>query len=76
MFVFPPANIHFQHTAELIKNLVKVGANYTLQIYPDEGHFLSKSSGRHVAATLSSYFKSCLQEEGLPISEEEEEEEE
>ncbi|XP_067300735.1 inactive dipeptidyl peptidase 10-like isoform X1 [Pseudorasbora parva] len=70
------ANINFQHTAELIKNLVKVGANYTLQIYPDEGHFLSKSSGRHVAATLSSYFRSCLQEDGIPISEEEEEEEE
>ncbi|XP_051998498.1 inactive dipeptidyl peptidase 10-like [Xyrauchen texanus] len=70
------ANIHFQHTAELIKNLVKVGANYTLQIYPDEGHFLSKSSRRHLAVTLSSYFRSCLQEEMLPISEEEEEEEE
>ncbi|XP_051566904.1 inactive dipeptidyl peptidase 10-like isoform X2 [Myxocyprinus asiaticus] len=70
------ANVHFQHTAELIKNLVKVGANYTLQIYPDEGHFLSKSSKRHLAATLSSYFRSCLQEEMLPISEEEEEEEE
>ncbi|XP_051564354.1 inactive dipeptidyl peptidase 10-like isoform X1 [Myxocyprinus asiaticus] len=70
------ANIHFQHTAELIKNLVKVGANYTLQIYPDEGHFLSKRSRRHLAATLSSYFRSCLQEEMLPISEEEEEEEE
>uniref|UniRef100_A0A671NZL5 Inactive dipeptidyl peptidase 10-like n=1 Tax=Sinocyclocheilus anshuiensis TaxID=1608454 RepID=A0A671NZL5_9TELE len=70
------ANVHFQHTAELIKNLVKVGANYTLQIYPDEGHFLSKSSQRHVASTLSSYFRSCLQEEVLPISEEEEEEEE
>ncbi|RXN38714.1 inactive dipeptidyl peptidase 10-like protein [Labeo rohita] len=25
------ANVHFQHTAELIKNLVRVGANYTLQ---------------------------------------------
>uniref|UniRef100_A0A6Q2WUH5 Dipeptidyl peptidase like 10 n=1 Tax=Esox lucius TaxID=8010 RepID=A0A6Q2WUH5_ESOLU len=25
------ANVHFQHTAELIKNLVKVGANYTMQ---------------------------------------------
>uniref|UniRef100_A0A673HLD0 Inactive dipeptidyl peptidase 10-like n=1 Tax=Sinocyclocheilus rhinocerous TaxID=307959 RepID=A0A673HLD0_9TELE len=70
------ANVHFQHTAELIKNLVKVGANYTLQIYPDEGHFLSKSSDRHMASTLSSYFKSCLQEEVLSISEEEEEEEE
>uniref|UniRef100_A0A9J7XGE5 Inactive dipeptidyl peptidase 10-like n=1 Tax=Cyprinus carpio carpio TaxID=630221 RepID=A0A9J7XGE5_CYPCA len=70
------ANVHFQHMAELIKNLVKVGANYTLQIYPDEGHFLSKSSDRHMASTLSSYFRSCLQEEVLPISEEEEEEEE
>uniref|UniRef100_A0A8C1W6M0 Dipeptidyl peptidase like 10 n=1 Tax=Cyprinus carpio TaxID=7962 RepID=A0A8C1W6M0_CYPCA len=74
--LFPVANVHFQHTAELIKNLVKVGANYTLQIYPDEGHFLSKSSQRHVASTLSSYFRSCLQEEVLPVSEEEEEEEE
>ncbi|CAM4599969.1 hypothetical protein PO909_032958 [Leuciscus waleckii] len=70
------ANINFQHTAELIKNLVKVGANYTLQIYPDEGHFLSKSSRRHVASTLTSYFRSCMQDDGLPISEEEEEEEE
>uniref|UniRef100_A0A673HID4 Inactive dipeptidyl peptidase 10-like n=1 Tax=Sinocyclocheilus rhinocerous TaxID=307959 RepID=A0A673HID4_9TELE len=76
LLVFPAANVHFQHTAELIKNLVKVGANYTLQIYPDEGHFLSKSSDRHMASTLSSYFKSCLQEEVLSISEEEEEEEE
>uniref|UniRef100_A0A8C7CT93 Dipeptidyl peptidase like 10 n=1 Tax=Oncorhynchus kisutch TaxID=8019 RepID=A0A8C7CT93_ONCKI len=25
------ANVHFQHTAELIKNLVKVGANYSMQ---------------------------------------------
>uniref|UniRef100_A0A8C1LCZ7 Dipeptidyl-peptidase 10 (Non-functional) n=1 Tax=Cyprinus carpio TaxID=7962 RepID=A0A8C1LCZ7_CYPCA len=75
MLVFSAANVHFQHMAELIKNLVKVGANYTLQIYPDEGHFLSKSSDRHMASTLSSYFRSCLQEEVLPISEEEEEEE-
>uniref|UniRef100_A0A671Q9S6 Inactive dipeptidyl peptidase 10-like n=1 Tax=Sinocyclocheilus anshuiensis TaxID=1608454 RepID=A0A671Q9S6_9TELE len=76
LLVFPAANVHFQHTAELIKNLVKVGVNYTLQIYPDEGHFLSKSSDRHMASTLSSYFRSCLQEEVLSISEEEEEEEE
>lgn len=26
------ANIHFQHTAELVKNLVKVGANYSMQV--------------------------------------------
>ncbi len=30
--LFPAANVHFQHTAELIKNLLKVGANYTLQV--------------------------------------------
>lgn len=28
-----PANIHFQHTAELVKNLVKVGANYSMQVF-------------------------------------------
>lgn len=27
-----PANVHFQHTAELVKNLVKVGANYSMQV--------------------------------------------
>uniref|UniRef100_A0A8B9KRB4 Dipeptidyl peptidase like 10 n=1 Tax=Astyanax mexicanus TaxID=7994 RepID=A0A8B9KRB4_ASTMX len=70
------ANIHFQHSAELIKNLVKVGANYTMQIYPDEGHFLSERSKQHLSASLSSYFRSCLQEETLPLSDEEEEEEE
>ncbi|KAK1789061.1 hypothetical protein P4O66_015004, partial [Electrophorus voltai] len=70
------ANIHFQHSAELIKNLVKLGANYTMQIYPDEGHFLSVQSKHHLSASLSSYFRSCLQEDPLPLSEEEEEEEE
>uniref|UniRef100_A0A4W4GX00 Dipeptidyl peptidase like 10 n=1 Tax=Electrophorus electricus TaxID=8005 RepID=A0A4W4GX00_ELEEL len=73
---FLQANIHFQHSAELIKNLVKLGANYTMQIYPDEGHFLSVQSKHHLSASLSSYFRSCLQEDPLPLSEEEEEEEE
>uniref|UniRef100_A0A4W6DJI6 Dipeptidyl peptidase like 10 n=1 Tax=Lates calcarifer TaxID=8187 RepID=A0A4W6DJI6_LATCA len=41
---FSTANVHFQHSAELIKHLIKIGANYTMQIYPDEGHFLSKRS--------------------------------
>ncbi|KAJ3591882.1 hypothetical protein NHX12_007013, partial [Muraenolepis orangiensis] len=43
----------YQHTAELIKNLVKVGANYSMQIYPDEGHFLSRQSCQHLTATLT-----------------------
>uniref|UniRef100_A0A8C5B8K9 Dipeptidyl peptidase like 10 n=1 Tax=Gadus morhua TaxID=8049 RepID=A0A8C5B8K9_GADMO len=80
LFFFPlslmAANVHFQHTAELIKNLVKVGANYTMQIYPDEGHFLSRQSRQHLSATLTSFYRECLQEQILPLSEEEEEEEE
>ncbi|TKS67534.1 Inactive dipeptidyl peptidase 10 [Collichthys lucidus] len=70
------ANIHFQHTAELVKNLVKVGANYSMQIYPDEGHFLSQQSRQHLYATLTSFYRECLKEELLPLPEEEEEEEE
>ncbi|XP_067108979.1 inactive dipeptidyl peptidase 10-like isoform X3 [Osmerus mordax] len=70
------ANVHFQHTAELIKNLVKVGANYSMQMYPDEGHFLSQRSRQHLSATLTSFYRVCLQEEFLPEEEEEEEEEE
>uniref|UniRef100_A0A672IVR4 Uncharacterized protein n=1 Tax=Salarias fasciatus TaxID=181472 RepID=A0A672IVR4_SALFA len=33
-------HVHFQHSAELIKHFIQIGANYTLQMYPDEGHFL------------------------------------
>ncbi|TNN53562.1 Inactive dipeptidyl peptidase 10 [Liparis tanakae] len=60
------ANIHFQHTAELVKNL----------IYPDEGHFLSQQSRQHLYVTLTSFYRDCLKEELLPLPEEEEEEEE
>uniref|UniRef100_A0A8C7ZSL1 Dipeptidyl peptidase like 10 n=1 Tax=Oryzias sinensis TaxID=183150 RepID=A0A8C7ZSL1_9TELE len=70
------SNIHFQHTAELVRNLVKVGANYSMQIYPDEGHFLSRQSRKHLYATLTSFFRECLKEELLPLPDEEEEEEE
>uniref|UniRef100_A0A671W888 Dipeptidyl peptidase like 10 n=1 Tax=Sparus aurata TaxID=8175 RepID=A0A671W888_SPAAU len=69
-------NIHFQHTAELVKNLVKVGANYSMQIYPDEGHFLSQQSRQHLYATLTSFYRECLKEELLPLPDDEEEEEE
>ncbi|CAB1328356.1 unnamed protein product [Coregonus sp. 'balchen'] len=70
------ANVHFQHTAELIKNLVKVGANYTMQIYPDEGHFLSQRSRQHLFASLTSFYRDCLKEEILPLPDDDEEEEE
>ncbi|XP_063733593.1 inactive dipeptidyl peptidase 10-like isoform X1 [Eleginops maclovinus] len=54
------ANIHFQHSAELIKHLIKIGANYTMQIYPDEGHFLSTRSRIQLTHSLVGYFRGCL----------------
>uniref|UniRef100_A0A3B3WNV7 Dipeptidyl peptidase like 10 n=1 Tax=Poecilia mexicana TaxID=48701 RepID=A0A3B3WNV7_9TELE len=73
---FLPANIHFQHSAELVKSLVKAGANYSMQIYPDEGHFLSAPSRQHLFAALSGFYRECLKEELLPLPDEDEEEEE
>ncbi|XP_008283867.1 inactive dipeptidyl peptidase 10-like [Stegastes partitus] len=54
------ANVHFQHSAELIKHLIKIGANYTMQIYPDEGHFLSTHSQIQLTQSLIGYFRGCL----------------
>uniref|UniRef100_A0A3Q2Y8M7 Inactive dipeptidyl peptidase 10-like n=1 Tax=Hippocampus comes TaxID=109280 RepID=A0A3Q2Y8M7_HIPCM len=54
------ANVHFQHSAELIKHLIRVGANYTMQIYPDEGHFLSRRSQIQLRHSLIGYFRGCL----------------
>ncbi|KAJ3584770.1 hypothetical protein NHX12_015265 [Muraenolepis orangiensis] len=54
------ANVHFQHSAELIKHLIQIGANYTMQIYPDEGHFLSLASQLQLTQSLIGYFKGCL----------------
>ncbi|XP_061572278.1 inactive dipeptidyl peptidase 10-like [Cololabis saira] len=54
------ANVHFQHSAELIKHLIKIGANYTMQIYPDEGHFLSRRSRIQLTQSLIGYFRGCL----------------
>ncbi|KAG9349742.1 hypothetical protein JZ751_028190, partial [Albula glossodonta] len=34
------ATVHFQHSAELVKILSMANVNYTLQIFPDEGHDL------------------------------------
>uniref|UniRef100_A0A8D3DHH7 Dipeptidylpeptidase IV N-terminal domain-containing protein n=1 Tax=Scophthalmus maximus TaxID=52904 RepID=A0A8D3DHH7_SCOMX len=54
------SNVHFQHSAELIKHFIKIGANYSMQIYPDEGHFLSKRSRIQLTQSLIGYFRGCL----------------
>ncbi|XP_038821057.1 inactive dipeptidyl peptidase 10-like [Salvelinus namaycush] len=55
------AHVHFQHTAELIDRLVSAKANYSLQIYPDEGHVLRRShSVQHFRCTLTNFLQDCL----------------
>ncbi|XP_056129435.1 inactive dipeptidyl peptidase 10 [Lampris incognitus] len=71
------ARVHFQHSAELLSRLVKVEANYSLQLYPDEGHtFREPRSIQHFQRTLVNYLHTCLRHSLLtaPVEEPEEEE--
>ncbi|KAG7521025.1 inactive dipeptidyl peptidase 10-like [Solea senegalensis] len=70
------ARVHFQHSAELLSRLVKVDANYSLQLYPDEGHVLREPrSMQHFQRTVVNYLQTCLKHSVLldPIEDEEEE---
>uniref|UniRef100_A0A3Q2U4K4 Inactive dipeptidyl peptidase 10-like n=1 Tax=Fundulus heteroclitus TaxID=8078 RepID=A0A3Q2U4K4_FUNHE len=68
--------VHFQHSAELLSRLVKVEANYSLQLYPDEGHALREPrSVRHFQRTVVNYLQNCLKHIALLDAPEEEEEE-
>ncbi|XP_047211579.1 inactive dipeptidyl peptidase 10-like isoform X2 [Girardinichthys multiradiatus] len=67
------ANVHFQHSAELIKHLIKIGANYTMQIYPDEGHFLSTRSQIQLTHSLIGYFRGCLFDTSLLLEQRDDE---
>lgn len=72
----PKARVHFQHSAELLSRLVKVEANYSLQLYPDEGHTLrDPRSVQHFQRTVVNYLQSCLKHSVLldPIEDDEEE---
>ncbi|XP_062259430.1 inactive dipeptidyl peptidase 10-like [Platichthys flesus] len=58
------ATVHFQHSAELVKLLAASNVNYTLQIFPDEGHDLASVGSRHyLLSSVLSFFRRCLQEE-------------
>uniref|UniRef100_A0A8C3RPX9 Dipeptidyl peptidase like 10 n=1 Tax=Chelydra serpentina TaxID=8475 RepID=A0A8C3RPX9_CHESE len=68
--------VHFQHSAELIKHLIKAGVNYTMQIYPDEGHNIaSEKSKYHLYSTILGFFSACLKEEAPILPQEPEEDE-
>uniref|UniRef100_A0A3Q0RSP0 Dipeptidyl-peptidase 10 (inactive) n=1 Tax=Amphilophus citrinellus TaxID=61819 RepID=A0A3Q0RSP0_AMPCI len=72
-FCLSAANVHFQHSAELIKHLIKIGANYTMQIYPDEGHFLSRRSQIQLTHSLIGYFRGCLLDASLLLNQRDDE---
>uniref|UniRef100_A0A9L0TAI6 Dipeptidyl peptidase like 10 n=1 Tax=Equus caballus TaxID=9796 RepID=A0A9L0TAI6_HORSE len=67
--------VHFQHSAELIKHLIKAGVNYTMQVYPDEGHNVSEKSKYHLYSTILRFFSDCLKEEISVLPQEPEEDE-
>lgn len=76
VWVCVTARVHFQHSAELLSRLVKVEANYSLQLYPDEGHVLREPrSIQHFQRTVVNYLQTCLKHTVLldPIEDEEEE---
>ncbi|KAJ8012418.1 hypothetical protein DPEC_G00042550 [Dallia pectoralis] len=56
------ATVHFQHSAELVKLLSTSNINYTLQIFPDEGHNID-SSRHYMLNSIITFFRECFQEE-------------
>uniref|UniRef100_A0A8C7Q682 A-type potassium channel modulatory protein DPP6 n=1 Tax=Oncorhynchus mykiss TaxID=8022 RepID=A0A8C7Q682_ONCMY len=63
LIVHPTADekVHFQHTAKFISQLINEKANYTLQIYPDEGHFIhSEATQQHLSQSLVNFFEECF----------------
>uniref|UniRef100_A0A1A8N0G8 Dipeptidyl-peptidase 6b n=1 Tax=Nothobranchius pienaari TaxID=704102 RepID=A0A1A8N0G8_9TELE len=78
LIIHPTADekVHFQHTAKFINHLISEKANYTLQIYPDEGHFLhSEGTRRHLSQSLVNFFEECFRKPELQSEEEDEVEE-
>ncbi|XP_040913929.1 inactive dipeptidyl peptidase 10-like [Toxotes jaculatrix] len=58
------ATVHFQHSAELVKALSTSNVNYTLQIFPDEGHNIASVKGQHyMLSSVLTFFRRCFQED-------------
>ncbi|MBN3326862.1 DPP10 peptidase, partial [Atractosteus spatula] len=67
------SNVHFQHTAELVKRLSQSNVNYMLKIYPDEGHDITSSKSRYYHyRTVMTFFRECFYEDSQIIPEQEE----
>uniref|UniRef100_A0A3P8WL41 Dipeptidyl-peptidase 6b n=1 Tax=Cynoglossus semilaevis TaxID=244447 RepID=A0A3P8WL41_CYNSE len=78
LIIHPTADekVHFQHTAKFINHLISDKANYTLQIYPDEGHFLhSDGTRQHLSQSLVNFFEECFRVPEVLLDDDDEEEE-
>uniref|UniRef100_A0A8C7CP75 Dipeptidyl peptidase like 10 n=1 Tax=Oncorhynchus kisutch TaxID=8019 RepID=A0A8C7CP75_ONCKI len=62
------STVHFQHSAELVKLLSISNVNYTLQIFPDEGHNIySVKSQRYLLNSVMTFFRECFLVE-IPVA--------
>ncbi|XP_044072621.1 inactive dipeptidyl peptidase 10-like isoform X3 [Siniperca chuatsi] len=62
------ATVHFQHSAELVKLLSASNVNYTLQIFPDEGHDIASAKSQHyMLNSVLTFFKRCFEEEQVVV---------
>ncbi|XP_043922821.1 dipeptidyl aminopeptidase-like protein 6 [Protopterus annectens] len=53
--------VHFQHTADLISQLIRGHVNYTLQIYPDEGHYIRNKNVKYYQnKSIINFFEECF----------------
>ncbi|KAM4688389.1 A-type potassium channel modulatory protein DPP6 isoform 2-T2 [Discoglossus pictus] len=70
--------VHFQHTADLITHLIRAKANYSLQIYPDENHYIRNVAvEQHLYKSIVNFFEECFRIQDKPpivIIEDDEEE--
>uniref|UniRef100_A0A674E5C9 Dipeptidyl-peptidase 6b n=1 Tax=Salmo trutta TaxID=8032 RepID=A0A674E5C9_SALTR len=79
MIIHPTADekVHFQHSAKFINHLINEKANYSLQIYPDEGHFLhSDGTRQHLSQSLVNFFEECFRLPDLPSEDKKDKEDE
>ncbi|XP_062861669.1 inactive dipeptidyl peptidase 10-like [Trichomycterus rosablanca] len=54
------ASVHFQHSAEFVKQLSMYNVSYTMQIFPDEGHDIS--SKHYMLSSVITFFRQCFYE--------------
>ncbi|XP_047667407.1 dipeptidyl aminopeptidase-like protein 6 isoform X1 [Tachysurus fulvidraco] len=79
LIIHPTADekVHFQHTAKFISRLISEKGNYSLQIYPDEGHFLhAEATKQHLGRSLVNFFEECFRQPDNVFEEDLEEESE